>query len=49
MQTYIIKVEWDATALLLNIEAKDEGDAIQKALKRKDTKGCYKIKVLEVR
>lgn len=48
-KTYIFRASWRATAKTIKLNATSEEKAFQKALRRKDTRGCTDLTLLEVR
>jgi hypothetical protein len=48
-KVYIIKAAWRATSKLLRIEAKDADEALKKAKKAKENRGCLVISLISER
>lgn len=44
---FIAKAEWHSTAKLLKIPARNEDEALEKAYRKKECKGCPRIKIIK--
>jgi len=49
MKTYLVKCIWDATALVLKVEARTEADALHRAARHKNTRTAQTFKIIGVR
>lgn len=45
-KTYVFKVTFNATSILLKIEAKDEQEAYDKLTRKKEVKDCFKVELV---
>lgn len=48
IQTYVFKLSWQSTAKLIRIQARDEDQALEKAVKSKESKNCCSIKLVRI-
>lgn len=44
--TFVFKVTFDSTSILLKVQARDEEEAFDKLAKKREVKDCFKVELV---